>query len=178
MACVRLAATCVLVAILGIGRPALAQSTATEESVTAAFLLNFARFTEWPADAASGSAPLVMCVADQGVAEALETAARGRQINGRRLDIRRIEPDASLRPCAVLFVGRSAKESLPGILSALAGASVLTVSDADAFAERGGVIQLFLEDGRMRFAINVQAAKAARLALSAQLLSLARIVGK
>lgn len=144
----------------------------------AAFLLNFARFTEWPADAISGGAPLVMCVADQRVAAALETAARGRQVDGRRLDIRRVEPDVSLRPCAVLFVGRNAADTLPEILAALAGTSVLTVSDAESFAERGGVIQLFVEDGRMRFAINVQAAKAARLALSAQLLSLARIVGK
>jgi hypothetical protein len=52
---------------------------------------------------------------------------------------------------------------------------VFTVSDADNFAESGGVAQLILEKERMRFAVNVPAATRARLQLSSKLLSLARI---
>ena len=56
------------------------------------------------------------------------------------------------------------------------GAPVLTVGDGDGFARGGGMIGLFVEDGRMRFAINPNAAQRAGLRLSSQLLKLARIV--
>ena len=56
------------------------------------------------------------------------------------------------------------------------GASILTVGDGEDFARGGGVIGLFIEDGRMRFAINSDAAQRAGLRLSSKLLSLAKIV--
>ncbi len=53
---------------------------------------------------------------------------------------------------------------------------VLTVSDADAFAKRGGIVQMFVEDGKMKFRINARSAKRAGLALSSRLLALAELV--
>jgi hypothetical protein len=53
---------------------------------------------------------------------------------------------------------------------------VFTVSDADKFAQSGGVAQLIVENDRMRFAINRDAAQRARLLLSSKLLTLATLV--
>lgn len=156
----------------------MAQQTATAESITAAFLLNFARFTEWPAEALPPSAPLVLCVVGESVASALESASSGRSVGGRRVEVRRVTPAESTRTCSLLFIGRDEGDRLPDVLPLLRGASVLTVSDAEAFAERGGIVQLYIEGGRMRFAINIRTARAARLSLSAQLLNLARIIGE
>jgi hypothetical protein len=163
-------------ALLGAPRAIDAQQTATEESVTAAFLLNFARFTQWPVEPRSASSPMLLCVADPGVADELDEAARGRMIHQRRIEVRRVSPDETLSSCDVLFVGRTDSAKLTQLLASLEGTSVLTVSDADSFAEQGGVIGLYVEDGRMRFAINLRAAKAAGLGLSAQLLNLARVI--
>ncbi len=53
---------------------------------------------------------------------------------------------------------------------------MLTVSDATRFADTGGMVELFVEGGRMRFAVNVDALQRARIQLSSRVLALAKIV--
>jgi hypothetical protein len=87
----------------------------------------------------------------------------------------RVKPDA-FRACHVLYLaGLDAKRAQP-ILDELKGAPVLTVGDREQFAQSGGVAGLFVEQGRMRFAINLEAAQRCRLRISSRLLSLAKIV--
>ena len=62
------------------------------------------------------------------------------------------------------------------MLASLKQLPILTVSDAEGFADAWGIVQLFIETNRIRFAINPKAAERARLRLSSKLLSLARIV--
>ena len=52
-----------------------AAQTAPEPALKAAFLLNFARFTEWPPDALPAGGPIVFCSTDAEVAAALQAAA-------------------------------------------------------------------------------------------------------
>jgi hypothetical protein len=61
-------------------------------------------------------------------------------------------------------------------VSTLAGAPILTISDVDQFARIGGMAQLYVEDGRLRFRVNLDTTKRSRLQLSSKLLSLATIV--
>jgi hypothetical protein len=79
--------------------------------------------------------------------------------------------------CDILFVGEGEEENLPLIFSRVQGHGVLTVSEIQGFAERGGIIRLFEEDKRLRFEINPGVAEQEGLRLSARLLKLARIVG-
>ena len=53
---------------------------------------------------------------------------------------------------------------------------VLTVSDGKGFAQAGGIIELYVEGGRMRFAINVDATARSGLRLSSRLLGLAKVI--
>ena len=52
---------------------------------------------------------------------------------------------------------------------------VLTISDGKGFSETGGVIELYLQAGKMAFAINVDAAERSGVRLSSRVLGLARI---
>jgi hypothetical protein len=151
--------------------------TATAAAVTSAFLYNFAKFTEWPADALAPGQRIALCVIGaNAVADALEQTIKGHTIEGHELTVEMVKPDGSVRSCHVLYAsGLDEKRSLQ-LIETLKAAPVLTASDADRFAELGGVAQLILEGGRMRFVINVTAAQRARLQLSSKLLSLARIV--
>jgi hypothetical protein len=87
-----------------------------------------------------------------------------------------VSSDGVLRGCQILYMGGWNSRELRRVTESLKGAPILTVSDVDGFAELGGMVQLRLERGRMRFAINPAAAQRAHLALSAKLLSLAIIV--
>src|SRR5206468_12975058 len=118
----------------------------------------------------------VLCVAnDDQVGAALTDSVRGQAINGHALEVRKVKSDNPVPGCHVLFVPASdAKQVL-----AKAGKgqdAVITVSDAPGFAQAGGVIELFQEGGRMRFAVNVDTAQRLGVRLSSRLLDLAKIV--
>jgi uncharacterized protein DUF4154 len=86
---------------------------------------------------------------------------------------RRVE---EIRGCHILFVGREEQERLGEILDTLKGRPTLTVSDADGFSRRGGMIGFMTDRNRIRLRINLEAARAAELTLSSKLLRPAQIV--
>ena len=159
----------------------VATQTVAEPALKAAFLINFARFTEWPADLRPATAPLRFCTADAAVVAALEAAVAGKTIAQRALVVSRVGDDATAAaaqpPCAVLYAGRVDSRRASELAAALRPASVLTVGDAPDFAASGGVIEFYVEARQLRFAINRAAADASKLKLGAPLLSLAKIVG-
>ena len=56
------------------------------------------------------------------------------------------------------------------------GATALTVSDAESFTDRGGMVGLFLRDNRLRFTVNRDAVERAGLRISSKALALAESV--
>jgi len=78
----------------------------------------------------------------------------------------------------VLYVCASEKEHLKEIINIVEGSSVLTVGDTDGFLEAGGIINLLIEDKKVRFEVNVTAAEKANLQIRSQLLRLAKRVVK
>ena len=154
---------------------ALAAQAASPSALKAAFLLNFAKFAEWPALPAD--APVRVCVAgDALVATALVDTLRGQTIDTHGLQAVQLPPDGSARECQVLFVSAAEARRIAALLGDANAGPVLTVSDAERFAQSGGMVELFVEAGRMKFAINVDAVQRSRIRLSSRLLGLARIV--
>lgn len=148
---------------------------ATRPVVKAAFLLNFVKFTEWPA--LPDKAPLSVCVAgDDEVAGALAATLDRQVVAGHPLTLRRLSAREGWQSCQLLFVGEGEFRGWSGELEAIEKLPVLTVSDAAGFARGSGIIELFIQDNRMRFAINVGAAERAGLRLSSRLLKLAQVV--
>lgn len=155
---------------------ASAQVTPMSDTVVkAAFLYNFAKFTTWQSH--RQASPITLCVmADTRIASALVETAGEKRIDGQGLDIRQIAGDDSVGVCDVVFIPASETRRFASLLRGLAAKPVLTVSDGKDFARMGGIIEFFVEGGRLRFAINTDAASRARLQLSSRLLGLARIV--
>jgi hypothetical protein len=163
---------------LGTASRAYGQDGVSEYQVKAAYLFNFLKFVEWPGDSSMDlHGPWVICVVGQNpFGDELAQAVSGKIVQGRELQIKIFQPRDDLRGCHVLFISASETKRLPSILTALHGASVLTVGDMDHFTESGGMIQFVTADGRVRFAIDVGATGRARLKVSSKLLSLARAV--
>ncbi len=149
----------------------------TEVTLKAAFLYNFAKFTEWPEDALPKAAPLVACViGDQAVGDALQQTAKGRLVSGHLISVSRLSVEGPWPSCHLLYVSGVAVKQAAQVATALRGAPVLTISDLDEFARLGGIAQFFVENGKMRFGINLASAKRSRLQLSSKLLALAELV--
>lgn len=160
------------------GLPLLSQAsspTVGEYQIKAAFLYNFAKFVDWPGDAADSSQPLVIAVfgADP-FGSVLEETVQGRLVQGRRVMVRRPTRAEDLLPCQVLFVGSSEKSRLAGILRAVEGSGVLVVGEMEGFLRLGGMIAFSVEDGKVRFEINEEAARRDGLKIGSKLLLLAK----
>jgi hypothetical protein len=149
-----------------------------EYAVKAAFLYNFARFVEWPGEAlGNGGSPLLVGVmGDDPFGGSIDQVVAGKNVNGHPIAVRRLRWGQDLRQCHILFISASEARRLPQILESLRGASVLTVADMEHFGQQGGVVRFLIEDGKVRFEINVDAADRAGLRISSKLLALAKIV--
>lgn len=146
---------------------------ADETRVVLGFLLNFAKFTEWPQQSAAAPAEFRICVVgDDNAADAMRRLASGRTLQGAPVAVTKPKVHEELRHCRIVFFGSDLRRrTLP--LTALRQSPVLTVSMVRAFAAQGGMIELFLHDTRMRFAVNRKALEAGGLRVSPELLELA-----
>jgi hypothetical protein len=166
-----------LVALLGIDVVRVSAQDVTEVSLKGAFIFNFARFTEWPSDSLPQSVNVSACVVgDRAVGEALTRSVSSQRLNGRSIAVTILEPSAALPACHFLYIAGVPRQRMAEIVYAIHEAPILTVSDDDSFLKLGGMIQVFIENGKMRFRINPKSAKRARLQLSSRLLALADLV--
>ena len=170
----------VISAMLLFGGLNLSAQTASsrEYQVKAVFLFNFAQFVEWPTNAfPEAQTPLVIGVLGQDPFGAyLDETVRGEKVNNRSLIVERYRRVEEIKTCHVLFISRSEVDRLAEILANLKGRNILTVGDAENFAERGGMIRFVTEKNKLRLKVNLEAAKAANLTISSKLLRPAEIV--
>jgi YfiR/HmsC-like len=171
----------ILVPVIGfsVSPQVRAQAHLPEEyALKAAFLFNFAKFIDWPADNFSDPrSPFKVCVLGKDpFGNALDDNLQGKMIGNHPFAIRRLKDETEARSCQMLFVSSSELPHLAEILESLRGANILIIGETTGFATSGGTIEFTLEDGHVRFTINTDAANRAGLKFSAKLLSLAKIV--
>ena len=170
-------------ALLAIALPvaptrSFAQAALNEYQVKAAFLYNFARFVEWPAGTfASASSSFKFCVFGKDpFGKSLEEALAGKRIAEHRVELVRARKISELEGCQVVFVSASDSVRPFDVVAGLKSRNVLLVGEEEDFASAGGTIQFFLQDNRVRFVINPDAASRAGLKVSSKLLALANVV--
>ncbi len=148
-----------------------------EYLVKAAFIYNFAKFVEWPDEAFQNSEdPIVLCILGKNPFDKATETIRGKFIRGRKLEIRFISKMEGLDKCHILFICRSEMDSLGQYLDVVKKTKILTVADMKGFSELGGIINFIKSGNKIKFKINVDAAKDAGLKISSKLLKLATIV--
>jgi hypothetical protein len=153
-----------------------AQSAAPSEyRLKAAFLFNFAKFIDWPPTAfADDTSPFIFGIlGDNPFGTDLEQTVAGKKINEHPIVIQIFQAATEATNCHILFICNSEKKRLPEIIQGLRGTTVLTVGETEEFTKTGGIINFVQEASKIRFQINDDAAKVARLKISSKLLSLA-----
>lgn len=156
--------------------PAAAQGV-TESQLEAAIVSKLPQFVEWPEAVLASSAEITLCVAGtDSVATDLETFVTGETLNGKPLTVRRMASADALAECRVLFIPRDAGPRRGVMMARARGLPVLTVGESDTFLDAGGMMRLRLLNGRMRFDVNLEAARQSGVRFSSQLLALAASV--
>jgi hypothetical protein len=149
-----------------------------EHEIKAAFVVKFAKYVTWPADAFAGpQAPLVVAaLGPSGVADALsEIGRRNLQLQGRRLEVRVTGTSQELLGAHIVFLSsRLEREQRTAAIGLLAGKRVLLTGEDESFLADGGVIVFTIENNHIGGTVNLKAAEREGLKVSSELLAIFR----
>ena len=148
-----------------------------EYEIKAAYLYNFINYINWPADALppAGGTITIGIVGESPFGPALDPL-NGKDVKGRLLAVKQVESLEDIEQCQIVFICPSEKSRFPQMLQQLKDTRVLTVSETEGFAEQGGIINFISERNKVRFEINLDAARRKDLTISSELLKLAKLV--
>jgi YfiR/HmsC-like len=171
----------ILVMLVFCGFPETAQlfaQTLSDDQVKAAYLYNFAKFVEWPANKfAAATSPVRFCILeDYSLEPELARIVKGKSVGGRAIEIVQVQGGEQSRNCHILFINAVNSKRSHSLLDAVRGSAVLTVGESESFIEHGGMIAFVLIDDRVHFQVNHKAATDAGVYVSSRLLVLAKRV--
>jgi len=165
----RMLAWCLGLALV-VFAPASLSDDLPEYRLKAAFLYNFALFTEWPAEVGS---TLNLCVYGRDPFGEELDALQGKAVGDRHMVVRRITNLEGLTACQVVFIVGPSGDGIARVLSSLRGATVLTIADAPGASKQGVALNMNVVNKKITFEANLTAARSANVKLSSKLLSLA-----
>lgn len=156
----------------------LDSSDSSEYLIKAGFIYNFAKLVGWPPNAFSQpDSPIVIGIlGTDPFGSIIDRILADKKIDARRFVIKRLKWGMDLKDCDILFIGSSEAVHLEEVLHSLKGTPILTIGETPGFAKRGCIINLIVEDNKVRFEVNLDAAKQADLNISSRLLALAKII--
>lgn len=170
----RVLVACALLLGLGQAPTARGAEQASEYQLKAAFLFHFTSFIEWPERAFAGpDAPFRLCLVGGDPFGAAIKSLESKTYRGRRIVVEALGGEIAAGHCQIVYFNGRVPAEMRALAQEGAGQAVLTVSSEDAFTEQGGMIQFVPVEGRVRIQVNLAAARAANLRVSAKLLEVA-----
>ncbi len=186
-----------LLLALCVGPQVRAESESVREyQVKAAFLYNFIMFVDWPeAKMPNDDSPVIIGVVGKNPFNGAFDPVKDKQAKGKKVVVKwfngleelkksgRAEMDSQIeavRKCHLLFICSSEKKVVNEIMDLIKDHNILTIGDMDKFLEsNGGMINFLLKDKKVRFEVNLGAARQANLEIRSQLLRLAvKVIGQ
>jgi YfiR/HmsC-like len=170
--------------------PSMVQAQINEYEVKAAFLFNFALFTQ-PIATAATAAPAVpptqssaeaaappyrICIHGKDPFGAAAKSLSSRKVAGRAVALLPGVSLDELKACQMVFIGETERDAVRRAVSALGGLPIITVAEAKEFPFAGVMFNLILVDEKVAFQVNTVAAKNQQLDVSAKLIRLAKNV--
>lgn len=172
----RLTGLMLVLTCLGSVTTAAAVEPQSEYKIKTAYLYNFSKFTHLPDAHYSENDGYDLCIVGHNSFGGFLDTLSGREVEGHVLTLHHLENKQPVNACEMLFITRSQSGQLDQLLRQAAENKILTISDIDGFASRGGMIGLVIKDNRIRFQINPAVARSCGISISAKLLELGEII--
>ena len=167
----------VILLSLGLGASPVAAASFEEHEVKAALLLKILRFVEWPEGAITTDDPVVACgLGRDALAAELEEKVPLEGVAGHRAEWRKLDParlDTESQGCHWIYIAPEAGSQLHTLSAAGQRQPILLVGAWPGFLEGGGMLNLLIEQNKVRFEVHLERAHRHRLELSAKVLALA-----
>lgn len=168
--------------IMILGTPGIAANTAvmeralSEYEVKAAYVYNFAKFVEWPENAfrLNNSPITIGIIGDVEFGTLLEKAVKDKMIQERAIRIQNLKWPADLRGFHIVYVSSSEQKRFRKIAESVQHSPVLTITETEDRSQDKGILNLFIEGGKVQFEVNSAGAEQSGLKISSKLLRLAQ----
>jgi hypothetical protein len=161
----------------GPGILALERPEANEYLLKTRILLTLLPYVQWPATADVGNRPFELVVLGKSpFGPHLKEEIGKLTVHHRQIHLRYASTLSEAEGCHALFICASEARRIHEILAWAKDRQVLTVADEVGLAGRGVMINLLLEDKKVRLAVNLEVARASGFTLSSRLMPLARII--
>lgn len=149
-----------------------------EYQVKAVYIYKLLKFIDWPERNISlkGSFPAIGVYGDSPLIEGLSELKA--KIPNFKPQIIRLDSIDELPFLNVLFVSESENLNQKKIIAALGGKPVVTFGEEESFLQNGGMVNFLIEEGKVRFDINLREFKASGIHLSSRALKAAHKVIK
>jgi len=148
---------------------------AEDYKFTALFVMNFAKYVDWPAEVASGDF-VITVVGNDPIIDELKTIAEKTTIGAQKLVIRKAESVDQIEPSRIVYISPGKSAQLSNALAKFAS-GVLVVTNGKGLAEQGAAINLVEIDGKQRYEINTDGFKKSGLGAKPVLFKLGKVLG-
>lgn len=145
------------------------QSHAQESKFKALFIYKFAEYIEWP----SGKRNVTVGMAGKtGVSKELSNFAASKG----NMTVLDISGPGDSGKCDIIFLPNSEGSKIADYNSAIAGKSVLVVSENSKLTGKGSDIGFYVEGGKLRFLIDEKSIRNKKMTPSSKLLALGKSI--
>lgn len=131
--------------------------TFSESSVKAAYLYNFVKLADWPPGVVpTPPLPVILCVlgGDDDFVNVLRTTTAGKMLGANPISIKAARSPSELRGCQLVFFRSAEPTEVRDAIANLVDSGALLVGEQEGFLASGGMINLFLADGKVRYRVN------------------------
>lgn len=144
----------------------------TENQLKTVYIYNFMRFVQWPENKIQQPTRQV-CIYPSNHFGELLLQLEQRKIADKKIKVKVLSRLAEIKSCHVVFLNSISKAKLIKVVAIAEKHHVLTISDQHQFTNKGGMIQLFVKQGKIHFNINYYRSQLAMIEINSKILSLA-----
>ena len=151
-----------------------------EYQVKAAFLYNFISYTTWPKEAlpSKGKPFKVAVIGPNHFGKGLEALLKQKQAHGFKIETKHYARAPQEIDAHVVFLTEANAKLRSNVLTSLKKRPTLVVGEHTGLAKAGAHVNFYIDSGKIRFEVNMEALRSSKLNMSSQLLKLAKIVKK
>jgi hypothetical protein len=153
---------------------AMSQTEKPIHEIHAAMIYNFMKYIQWPDDA--GGDFVVGVLGEDNVFNTLKSYYDGKPKGTKKYSIRKLADPSEAVGCQVVYIGKSKSKDFDNVKNAIAGKSILTVTDSFNLGKKGSCINFKVVDDKLKFEINQASMTGASLKVAGQLSSMAILI--
>lgn len=149
-----------------------------EYQVKAVFLYNLTNFVTWPETSFNGTdSPFIITILGKNLFKgSLKKLVEGEKIDNRQIQVKYIHRIEDISTTHLLFISSHYENNIESILQKTKLPGLLPVSDFSGFCSAGGIVNLLIDNQRIKLEINLPAAEKNKLKFSSKILRLAKLV--